>query len=57
MYCVKIKYLELILSEHLDYAKMIAKSAGRDLELLIDVCKASGGMPYDVGKKSYDALM
>ncbi len=57
MYCVKIKYLELILSEHLDYAKIIAKSAGRDLELLIDVCKASGGMPYDVGKKSYDALM
>ncbi len=48
------KYLGLILNEHLDYAlmaKMVAKSAGRALGLLIAKCKASGGMPYDVYTK------
>ncbi len=37
--------------------KMVAKSAGRALGLLIAKCKGSGGMPYDVYTKLYDALV
>ncbi len=55
------KYVGLILNEHLDYAlmtKIVAISAGRALHgLLIVMCTASGGMPYDVCTKSYDALV
>ncbi len=43
------KYLGLILNEHLYYAmmtKMVAKSAGRSIGLLIAKSRASGRMPY-----------
>ncbi len=54
------KYRGLIFNEHLDYAlmaKMVAKSAGRALGLLITKCKASGCMPYHVYTQLYDALV
>ncbi len=54
------KYLGLIFTEFLDYqktAKMVAKSASRALGLLIAKSKASGGMPYEVFTKLYNALV
>ncbi len=46
----RYKYLGLIFSEFLDYnvtAKVVARSAGRALGLLIAKTKAYGGMPYE----------
>ena len=43
------KYLDVLLTEHLDYtamSKMVAQSASRALGLLISKDKAFGGMPY-----------
>ncbi len=38
-------------------AKMVAKSTGRALGLIIAKYKACSGMPYDVYTKLYDALV
>ncbi len=36
---------------------MVAKSASKAIGLLITKCKVSGGVPYDVYTKLYDALV
>ncbi len=54
------KYLGLVLNEHLDYqlmAKVVVKSAKRELGFLIAKSKVTGGMPYDVFTKLYNALV
>ena len=53
-------YLGLFLTEHMDYnimAKHVAKSANRELGLVISRYKALGGLPYNSFTKLYDSVV
>ena len=55
-----IKYLGLVLSEHLDFrvtVDCVAKSASRALGLLIAKSKAYGGMPFKCFRKLYESIV
>lgn len=53
-------YLGLLLTEHLDYAKMakvVGKSASRALGLPIAKCKANRGFQFNVFTKLFDTMV
>ncbi len=56
----KYRYLGLIFTDFSSYddmAKSVAQSATRALGLVIAKCKAHGGIPFNVFKQLYDALV
>ncbi len=56
----RYKYLGRIFTEFLDYnvtAKMVGRSAGHTLGLLISKTKEYGRMPYECFTKLYDSLV